>query len=61
MFVKYKQAFNYFGGVHMIKNIISYVIPFGGLIILFCSFHFFDKYAASSTDDQIDAEKPLNK
>ncbi|KEF36344.1 hypothetical protein M670_04505 [Schinkia azotoformans MEV2011] len=42
----------------MIKNIISYVIPFGGLIVLFCSFHYFDKYAASSTEDNIDIDKP---
>lgn len=44
----------------MVKNIISYVLPFGGLIILFCSFHFFDKYAASSADEQIDADKPVD-
>ncbi|MEC1637163.1 hypothetical protein P9E76_00550 [Schinkia azotoformans] len=42
----------------MIKNIISYIIPFGGLIVLFCSFHYFDKYAASSTEDNIDIDKP---
>lgn len=42
----------------MIKNIISYVIPFAGLIVLFFTFHFFDKYAASTTDDPIDADKP---
>lgn len=44
----------------MIKNIISYVIPFGGLIVLFFSFHFLDKYAAtSSINEQIEeVEKP---
>ncbi|WP_458412125.1 hypothetical protein ACNQFZ_14915 [Schinkia sp. CFF1] len=46
----------------MIKNIISYVIPFGGLLALIFSFHYLDKYAATpipkeesiNTDDNVE-------
>ncbi|HHY71708.1 MAG TPA: hypothetical protein GX497_00465 [Bacillus bacterium] len=35
----------------MIKNIISFIIPLFGLLVLIFSFHFLDKYAATPNNE----------
>lgn len=42
----------------MIKNIISYLIPFGGLMVLFFTFHFLDKNVANATPE-VEPEKNM--